>query len=280
MWDFLKRIFSEKDGEVTVVVFDENEPDVSSTFKLKSFDVVKIVLTVTIISVALTIGIFFISPLNSIYQQRLDDNFRDEVIAINERVRALQDSLMAREVQLNDLKEFVRTVPDTTFDVENYSSGVSFFERENYYRAAPAFAYEMLTRDEIINATRAERTPDFPTSFPIEGALTQGFSTEIGHYGVDFAATENSEFRAVADGAVVNTNWTISYGYVIYVQHAGGIMSVYKHAANLFKEKGDYVLRGDVLGVVGDRGVLSTGSHLHIEIWKNGVPQNPMLYFN
>ncbi len=281
MWEFLKKIFSENEGEVTVIVLDENEPDLTSTFKLKSFDVVKIIIGVTLISVLLTIAIFFITPLNSVYQQRLDDNFRDEVIAINERVLALQDSLIAREVQLNDLKNFVRTVPDTTFDVDSYAiPGRAFTERDNFFQPSVAFSYEMLTRNDIMNALQRERRADFPTSFPVPGALTQGFSEEIGHYGIDIAATSNSEFRSIADGAVINTNWTINYGYVIQVQHADGVMSVYKHASQLIKEKGDYVLRGDILGLVGDRGVMSTGSHLHVEIWKNGIPQNPMQFFN
>ena len=281
MWELLKKIFSENEGEVTLIVLDENEPDLTSTFKLKSFDVVKIILVVTVISVLLTIAIFFITPLNSIYQQRLDDNFRDEVIAINERVLALQDSLIAREIQLNDLKDFVRTVPDTIFDVDSYAiSGRTPSERDNFLQPGTTFSYELLTRNDIMSALQRERSPDFPTSFPVQGTITQGFSTEIGHYGIDIAATSNSEFRSVADGAVVNTNWTINYGYVIYVQHADGIVSVYKHASQLLKEKGDYVLRGDILGLVGDRGILSTGSHLHVEIWKNGVPQDPMLYFN
>ena len=55
------------------------------------------------------------------------------------------------------------------------------------------------------------------------------------------------------------------------------MMSVYKHGARLLKNQGDFVLQGDILGLVGDRGILSSGSHLHLELWKDGTPQNPLM---
>lgn len=279
MWNLLKKIFSEEDGEVTVVVLDETDPDLSTTFKLRSFDVIKIGSVVAVISIALTIGIFFVTPLSSIYQKQIDDRFRDEVIAINQRVEALQDSLYAREVQLNDLKEFIRTVPDTNFAVNNNFAGeAEAAPQNNYSNPAVVPAFQMLNQNEIISSTRISNTPDFPSFYPIDGTLTQEFSSEEGHFGIDLAANSNTEFRSIADGTVVNTGWTINYGYVIYVQHSGGVMSVYKHGARLLKAQGDVVMKGDLLGLVGHSGVLSSGSHLHLEIWKNGVPQNPRMY--
>lgn len=279
MWKFLKKILSEKEGDVTVIVLDENNPDITNTFRLKSHDVILLLVTITVTAILFTLGIFYASPLSSIYKQHLEDNFRDQVIEINERVLALQDSLYAREIQLNDLKGFVRSVPDTVFDVE-YSPMLNFSydDRSFFANDVTANTYDMLTRNEIISSTRLERSADFPSPLPVSGTLTQEFSTETGHFGIDIAAETNSEFRAIADGAVTSVMWTINYGYVLYLQHADGMMSVYKHGARLFKDQGDYVLQGDVLGLVGDRGVLSTGSHLHVEMWKDGTPQNPLMF--
>jgi len=279
MWNFLKKIFSEKEGEVTVVVLDEMDPDSSSTFKLKSFDIIIIGIVVAFISIVLTIGVFFMTPLSSIYQQQIDERFREQVISINERVKALQDSLYAREVQLNDLKNFIRTVPDTNFTVNNSFMMEAAPENQSTWNdplMLPTF--EMLNQNEIISSSRLTNSPDFPSFYPIEGTPTQEFSSDDDHYGIDIAANNHTEFRTIADGTVVNTGWTINYGYVIYVQHSNGIMSVYKHGARLLKEQGDVVLKGDLLGLVGNSGVLSSGSHLHLEIWKNGVPQNPRMY--
>ncbi len=278
MWQFLKKILSEKEGDVTVIVLDENDPDAAKSFKLKSVDVILLLVSITTAAIIFTIAIFYATPLSSIYQQRLDDRFRDEVIEISERVMALQDSLYAREIQLNDLKGFVRSVPDTLFDVEQRPMLNFMYDDRSYFNdAAGAHTYDMLTRHEIISSSRVGRISDFPAPFPVQGTLTQGFSVRTGHYGIDIAAESNSEFRSVADGVVISAIWTINYGYVLYLQHADGMMSVYKHGARLLKNQGDFILQGDILGLVGDRGVMSTGSHLHIELWKDGTPQNPLM---
>lgn len=279
MWNFLRKIFSEEGDEVTVLVLDETGPNSSSTFKLKSFDVIKIGIVVAVISIAFTIGIFFVTPLSSIYQKQIDDRFRDQIISINQRVDALQDSLLAREVQLNDLKQFIRTAPDTNFTVNrNFAEGDPLVSENSWNNPVMVPTFEMLNQSEIISSSRLSNSLDFPSFYPIEGTLTQEFSSEEKHYGIDLAANSNTEFRSIADGTVVNTGWTINYGYVIYVQHSNGIMSVYKHGARLLKEQGDVVMKGDLLGLIGNSGVLSSGSHLHLEIWKNGVPQNPLMY--
>ena len=261
-----------------VIVFDENDPDAAKTFKLKALDVILLLVSITTAAIIFTIAIFYATPLSSIYQERLDERFRDQVIEISERVTALQDSLYAREVQLNDLKGFVRTVPDTLFEVEQRPMlNFAYDDRSFFLEGSSANTYEMLTRHEIISSTRSDRESAFPAPFPIEGSITQRFSVDTGHYGIDIAAETNSEFRAIADGVVVSAIWTINYGYVLYLQHADGMMSVYKHGARLLKDQGDFVLQGDILGLVGDRGILSSGSHLHLELWKDGTPQNPLM---
>lgn len=281
MWDFLKRLFSENDGDLTVVVLDESNPDLANTFKLRSRDAISVVVVIFVAAILFSALLFFLTPLSSIYQQRVDDKFRDDVIAINERVIALQDSLIAREVQLDDLKSFIRSVPDTTFDVDSrLFQGFQGPSRNFFMPTDNIYSYNMLTRHEVMNLLQAERGDDFPSNFPLSGHISQNFASEVGHFGIDIAANVNSEFKVIADGTVLSTLWTINYGYVITVQHSGGITSIYKHASKLYKEKGDLVLKGDLLGVIGDRGVLSTGSHLHMEIWKNGVPQDPLLYLN
>lgn len=280
MWEFIKKIFSEREGDVTVVVLDDQNPDGSSSFKLAAQDIVKITVFVVILSVLITTIIFFATPLGSLYQTQQDASLRNEAISISERLMALQDSLDARDRQLTDLKQVLQTVPDTTFEVsstmqsnrgssENFESDVPFLN-----------AYEMMSQDQIIFSESLERAPDFPANLPIDGTLSQMFEPGKGHFGIDIAARTNTSFTSIADGVVTYAEWTINYGYVIHLQHNDGITSVYKHGLSLLKQQGDFVLKGDVLGTVADTGVLSSGSHLHLEIWKNGIPQNPVMYIN
>lgn len=279
MWDFLKKIFSERKGNVTVVVLDEQNPDGSGSFKLASKDIVKVTLLVITLSVFVTTILFFATPLGSLYQSQSDEAMRREVLEISERLIMLQDSLNARDQQLRNMKNVLQQVPDTTYDIG--SNRLQYEERsprEPYTESPFLNAYDMLSQDEIILSSGSADIPDFPAKRPIEGKKSQGFNPEKGHFGIDIASKSNTNFTAMADGVVIHRGWTINFGHVIYLQHSNGIISVYKHAAKSLKKQGDYVLKGDILGTVADTGVLSSGSHLHIEVWKNGIPQNPEMY--
>lgn len=278
MWEFIRKIFSEREGDVTVVVLDDQDPDGSSSFKLAAQDIVKVTLFVVIVSVFLTTILFFATPLGSLYQRQQDESLRSEAIAISERLVSLRDSLEARDRQLNDMKEVLQTVPDTVFNVPS-ANRVQQISQGSEFREAPFLnAYDMLSQNEIIFSGALDRAPDFPANYPIRGTLSQGFEPDKGHYGIDIAARVNENFTALADGVVIHKDWTINYGHVIYLQHSDGIITVYKHASKILKQQGDFVLKGDILGTVADIGVLSSGSHLHLEIWKNGIPQNPVMY--
>jgi len=280
MWHFLKKIFSNGDRAVTVVVLDEDDPDASNSFSIKSADLVSIVIVVVLISVLSTTLLFFITPLGSLYQQQQDEDIRNDIMDVAERVTELRDSLSARDQQLNDLKNVLKSAADTTFspDSRMLSTGNelnSITGSVNFTNTRP---FEIVSTNEIITSNILNDAPQFPTPYPLAGSLTQSFSSENSHYGVDIAAKPGTEFSAIADGTVINAGWTINFGYVLYLQHPQGIVSVYKHGAKLLKKEGDIIMKGDLLGTIGDRGILSSGSHLHLEIWKDGVPQDPQVY--
>jgi murein DD-endopeptidase MepM/ murein hydrolase activator NlpD len=279
MWEFLKRILTDQRGEVTLLTLEDNDPGSAETFVIKKSSVIWTILIVLIFSLSIVSLFYFLTPLSTIHQQQMDAAFRSEVIEISKRVTALQDSLLARDVQLNDLKNFVRDVPDTTFS--NLSGGAGAIRYPGQNSAVSTVdipSFEMLSRYEIMNFTSESNEGEFYPISPIEGSLTQEYSADRGHYGIDISADEGTQFRAVADGVILYVEWTINFGYVMVVQHEGGIASVYKHAATVGKEQGDVVLKGGILGRIGDSGVLSSGSHLHLEIWENGMPKDPLFF--
>ena len=101
----------------------------------------------------------------------------------------------------------------------------------------------------------------------------------MGHFGVDIAVDEGSPIRAVGDGYVVFADWTHEGGYVVAVQHADGYLSVYKHNARLLNRVGDRVRSRETVAISGNSGEITTGPHLHFELWRNGLAQDPRTFF-
>lgn len=115
---------------------------------------------------------------------------------------------------------------------------------------------------------------------PISGSLTQEFNANNKHFAVDITAKTGTPVKAIAEGTVILAEWTAETGYVITIQHPNRYISVYKHNGSLLKSQGDFVKSGEVIANVGSTGELTTGPHLHFELWSNGYPVNPLNYID
>ncbi len=115
---------------------------------------------------------------------------------------------------------------------------------------------------------------------PVKGIISEGYNEYAGHPYVDIATTEGAMAYSVLDGTIIATFWDDNTGYNIQIQHDNNLISVYKHNVKLFKEIGDKVTAGTPISSVGDIGTLSTGSHLHFELWHKGEPIDPTKYIN
>jgi murein DD-endopeptidase MepM/ murein hydrolase activator NlpD len=102
------------------------------------------------------------------------------------------------------------------------------------------------------------------------------------HGGIDLGAPEGTPVLAAADGTVIAANstdsWGGGYGYYVKIQHDGTYSSLYAHCSRIAVTNGQEVKRGQVIGYIGSTG-RSTGSHLHFEIYKDGIRTNPLSYF-
>jgi len=110
---------------------------------------------------------------------------------------------------------------------------------------------------------------------PIDGIISQKYDVKNEHYGVDVVSRKNEPVRCIADGTVILASWTQDSGYVIAIQHRGGLISVYKHNDELLEKVGNFVSAGGVISITGNTGDLTDGTHLHFELWQNGSPVNP-----
>uniref|UniRef100_UPI001851174A M23 family metallopeptidase n=1 Tax=Sphingomonas sp. TaxID=28214 RepID=UPI001851174A len=119
--------------------------------------------------------------------------------------------------------------------------------------------------------------------WPVAGRITSGFGYRVHpilrfarmHRGIDFGASWGSPVVAAADGQVAAAGWAGGYGRQVRIAHAGGIGTSYSHMSQIVAQPGSHVRRGQLIGYVGSSG-LSTGPHLHYEVYRGGQPVNPL----
>lgn len=137
---------------------------------------------------------------------------------------------------------------------------------------------EAADRVQQVQASRAEREQAEAKaaaerrSLPLAGVLTTAFTMRWGemHWGVDIAAPMMTPEFAAAAGTVLRAGPASGYGNAIYIQHANGDVTVYGHMEQVLVEAGDVVESGQLIARVGSRGI-STGPHLHFEVWVGGL---------
>ncbi len=107
------------------------------------------------------------------------------------------------------------------------------------------------------------------------GTISEPYAPNNKHYGIDVMAPKNTPVKAIMDGFVFSSDWTLETGNTIGIQHTNNLISFYKHNSAILKESGSQVKAGEAIAIIGNTGTLSSGPHLHFELWHNGKAVNP-----
>lgn len=113
---------------------------------------------------------------------------------------------------------------------------------------------------------------------PATGFISRPFNPDKGHMGTDYVLKSGTPVFASANGYVLFSGFSSNDGYMIMISHPLGFVTVYKHCSVLIKKSREEVTQGEIIALSGNSGEISTGPHLHFEIWKDGFPVNPEKY--
>ena len=159
-------------------------------------------------------------------------------------------------------------------NIEEFSTGLTPSKEDSILR-------KYIEEEDRFNLTSSQLLIENKILFiPVEGTVTQGFSNKENHLAIDIAVETGTPIKAISDGRVLFAEWTVETGYVIIIDHGDMLTTVYKHNSSVLKKQNEPVNAGEIVALSGNHGTLTTGPHLHFEIWKNGSPIDPAQLFN
>jgi len=277
---FVKRL---KD-KYRFVVYNDTTFEEMFQFRLSQLNVFAALgFSIILIAVIVIILIAF-TPLKEFLPQYEASGLQREFVENAMRVDSIEQELKLRDQYFQTIKTIIEgkvpdnymTEHDTTLSYENVT-----FEKSTQ----DSILREQVEMEEQYNLTLIDdyepdkRYNELNFFAPINnGLINNKFDLLNEHYGVDIVAAPNTGVLAVLDGTITMATWTLSTGYVIQVQHTDNFVSTYKHNAALLKKEGDKVKAGETIAIIGNSGELTTGPHLHFELWKNGEPVDPENY--
>ncbi|MDR2691171.1 MAG: M23 family metallopeptidase [Dysgonamonadaceae bacterium] len=221
------------------------------------------------------------TPIRNYLPGYLDSEVREEMIQNALATNALEAKLDMQTLYLENVRSILRgdMKVDEIPTIDSIKDASDVHLEKSEWTAAFVKNYE---EEEQYNLSgfppEGIEKPIFYK--PVKGMVSSTFNLFEKHYGIDIATTPNTPVLATMKGTVIFTGFDPNVGYVIQLQHINGFVSAYKHNAKLLKSQGDAVNAGEVIALAGNTGDLSTGVHLHFELWLDGKPADPGEYIN
>jgi murein DD-endopeptidase MepM/ murein hydrolase activator NlpD len=240
--------------------------------------------TTLIVLISIVVSLVAFTPIREFIPGYADVNLRRQALVAVLKADSLEQEIKMKNHYMNIISNILEGnippeelfgLPDTTKLYDNIiltrskEDSLLRQEIESLDKYSLAFTEEK-TQKKNINS--------YLFFVPVRGSITASFNPKEGHFGTDIVAPENEVVKSTLNGTVVFSSWTTDNGYVIQVQHENNLLSVYKHNSALLKKVGDYVKAGEPLAIIGNSGELTTGPHLHFELWYNGIAINPQDY--
>lgn len=275
--------FQRLKNKYRLVILNDDSFEEKISLRLSRLNVFVIVGISSLVLILLVILLIAFTPLREFIPGYANVSIRKQGVENYIKSDSLTLALTQNNLYIDNLKHIIQGKP-IEFDEETVvDSSVNYQNITNERVEEDSILRNMIETEEKYNLFNAAGSnPGNISSFiffnPLKGSVTNRFNIKKEHFGIDVVAPKNEAIKATLDGTVIFAEWTAETGYVIQLQHADNIVSIYKHNSVLHKKVGDHVKAGEVIAIIGNSGELSTGPHLHFELWYNGIPINPEDY--
>lgn len=246
--------------------------------------IMAIVTAVVVISL-LMYALVALTPLKTTIPGYPDAHFRKEAVSNAIKIDSLESAITRWQLYAENLSKVL--TGNATVDRESVAKGTVAQQLSDEAAAALRIKDSLLrerVRDEEQFGVSDSEERELPITgmhffTPIKGVISNKFDMVL-HPAVDITAPSGTIVSSVLDGTVIFAGWDDEVGYTMQIQHAGNIITSYKHNQKLLRKVGDKVSAGTPIALLGNTGSLTTGDHLHFELWYNGEATDPTQYIS
>ncbi|MFA4852307.1 MAG: M23 family metallopeptidase [Bacteroidales bacterium] len=280
-----KRSFFQKlKSKYRLVIMNDETFEERVSFRLSRMNVFVVAGALIILLIIITTYIIAFTPLREYIPGYGSSESNRNIRELMLKADSLEEDLKNKDLYLFNIKNIIEGKEIAGNLPEKPDSTVTGYDKITFAKSKEdsILRVEMEKQDQYNIAVTENPTTSSVSSIsnfffftPLKGMITNNYDPAEEHYGIDIVAAKNEAIKATLDGTVIFAGWTLKTGYTIALQHQENLISVYKHNSALLKKEGDYVKAGEAIAIIGETGELSTGPHLHFELWYDGVSVNP-----
>lgn len=269
-----------------VLIKDETLEAVGS-FRLSLLNLYILISSILVVTTLIVVLIVFFTPVKRLVPGYADIHENREYMELYNKLQKLQEQVEAQRLYTESFRKLIgegRTdsISDEAPSMPVSPDPVGYVASDAHEEGTPS-GQEVDTPSSGGVKSNRPRSPEIRHLYlipPVKGPVSAAFAPEINHFGIDVLAARNTPVKAILDGYVITSDWTLETGNTVGIQHAGNIVSFYKHNARNLKPLGAFVKAGEAVAIVGNTGELTSGPHLHFELWLDGKPTDPADYID
>jgi len=283
----LNKLYQKLKDKYRLVLMNDETFEEKLSLRMSRLNVFIVVGTIIILLIIGTTFIIAFTPLREYIPGYSDVNSRKRVVQLLVRVDSLESALNQNNQFLKNINNVMDGKVAGTENLVKPPESILNFDTITLSKSKEdsALRNEIESQNQYNIGLYNEEKPqnsikNFYFFTPLKGTISNNYSVKDQHYGIDIVASPNDAIKATLDGMVILAAWTLETGYIIAIQHQSNLISVYKHNSVLLKKEGMFVKAGEPIAYVGNSGELTTGPHLHFELWYNGNPVDPKEYIS
>ena len=279
-----KNFFQKLRNKYRLAIFNEQTYEEVWRMRLSRLNVFTVIGTSAIVLVLLVILLIAYTGLREYIPGYPDGNERRLMVRNVQRVDSLISEINKRDKFFESIKSVVQgEVPESEEEVHQSQTGKP--QQVTFEKSKEDLAFrQQVEAEEKYNLSvleNGEKIPELNQVYfysPLKGIVVKKFIESESHYGIDIVSKPGETVLSIMSGTVIFSGWTVETGYTLMIQHSSNLISTYKHNSKLLKKAGQKVAAGEAIANVGNSGELTTGPHLHFELWYQGTPVNPTEY--
>lgn len=278
-----KKITKKLRNKYRLVILNDDTFEEKLSLKLSRLNVFFIAGFLIIFLITATTLLISLTPLREYIPGYSSTALRRKAFELSLATDSLERQLNYNQRYLLNIRNIIDGKPTLNFEDTAVTDSVVKAELNKAISKEDSMLRLMVEEEEQFNITSNRGNSELKRlSFftPIKGLITNHFNPRENHLGIDVVAKKNEVVKSCQEGIVVFSEWTSETGYTLILQHRGNFISVYKHNSSLLKEQGENVKAGEPVAIIGNSGELTTGPHLHFELWFDGNPVNPENYIS
>lgn len=279
-----KKIFQMLKDHYRLIIYNDSSIQTVWSLKLTPIKVLTLGSFGAIMLILFTTFIIAYTPLRENIPGYPSEKVRQQLLRNYILVDSLESEIVTRDNYLTQIKAvFEGEIPDdsgTGVDSAFKMPETKFISMNTDSIFQHKLLEEKLNLSIVKSPKRRASISNIHFFTPLRGLITNKFDPDSEHFAVDVVGSLNARISSVLDGSVIFSDWTMATGYTLYIQHESNIISAYKHNAEILKTVGDKVKAGEVIAIMGNSGEITTGPHLHFELWHNGIALNPETYID